>query len=191
MPNTILPSEGNDTLYFVAFSSAKCSLAQPGQHLFGELAELEKEWHGAPLKHPSIDEAQAQLLNVKIHFNWMECNEGKAAEKMSPNDIVAQKANCWLGNATGITITILNHAITSTSGLAQQCLAEVSRLRLIAEFSSTHSTADIVDMLPALQSYPTTPRSLHRLQSFHSEGWSLFLRLFPNYTLSLSEPYCQ
>ncbi|EKJ73042.1 hypothetical protein FPSE_06830 [Fusarium pseudograminearum CS3096] len=110
MPNTILPSEGNDTLYFVAFSSAKCALAQPGQHLFDELAELEKEWwfyisrpanraiesvgdqYGALLKHPSIDEAEAQLLNVKIHFNWMECSEGKAAEEMSSNDIVADMA---------------------------------------------------------------------------------------------------
>ncbi|EYB26933.1 hypothetical protein QX201_013364 [Fusarium graminearum] len=48
--------------------------------------------HGALLKHPSIDEAEDQLLNVKIQFNWMECSEGKAAEEMSPKDIVANMA---------------------------------------------------------------------------------------------------
>ncbi|CAF3623937.1 unnamed protein product [Fusarium graminearum] len=48
--------------------------------------------HGALLKHPSIDEAEDQILNVKIQFNWMECSEGKAAEEMSPKDIVANMA---------------------------------------------------------------------------------------------------
>ncbi|KAM0535707.1 hypothetical protein ACHAO7_012337, partial [Fusarium culmorum] len=48
--------------------------------------------HGALLKHPSIDEAEAQLLNVKIQFNWMECREGKAAQEMSPKDIIANMA---------------------------------------------------------------------------------------------------
>ncbi|ESU15692.1 hypothetical protein FGSG_09160 [Fusarium graminearum PH-1] len=93
-------------------------------------------WNGGSISAAQQTELLIQLDGVQRRKSRRR-NESKGHRRQ-----YGRKANCWLGNATGITITILNHAITSTSGLTEQFLAEVSRLKLIAEFSSTHSTAD-------------------------------------------------